>query len=480
MSETSFCTYCGARLTRGAKFCTSCGARVEAGDVSAAEKQQGDVGSDAFLSEANASSTEGTQADQKPERKGFSAFRRLTLKSVPLFIIFIITALATALCAYALYRVVTDVVIPMMQPQTEIVEDSPAAEELAEKAEEPAADEEEVPEEETEVQASATGDPDNFMQLAELLAMEPSEIDAYLSDEGLYRYTGGDARLEDVVSEDNAWLYGQVMGDVLRSELPAEQVDDDSLSLLDTEGSGTAGGQGYLTYLAGYLSTEMQFGSESCRISYGQIDSPMTTEEMSGGQSPACAIVPAVTVNWLSESELRKAATGLFGFRGEGSYYYIQGSFEDDARNRREEHFQSVAGFEKVRGEQSIWFVYQGGVDSEEAYNGIAASQTAVGCMTMSTAKKMVIDTGLYSEDEWTSADDEHKKMMFLQSYVQNVGEAAGLPNLRTGQVELVVSRDESRWVTPEEYEAETGYPVPTTRTVISDEYITDYTEDAK
>ncbi|MBM6779658.1 hypothetical protein H6A16_09180 [Collinsella tanakaei] len=98
----------------------------------------------------------------------------------------------------------------------------------------------------------------------------------------------------------------------------------------------------------------------------------------------------------------------------------------------------------------------------------------------MSTAKKMVIDTGLYSEDEWTSADDEHKKMMFLQSYVQNVGEAAGLPNLRTGQVELVVSRNESRWVTPEEYEAETGYPVPTTRTVISDEYITDYTEDAK
>lgn len=477
MSESSFCTYCGARLTRGAKFCTSCGARVEAGDVSAAAKQQGDAGPDAFLSEADVTSPESAQADQKPERKGFSAFRRLTLKSVPLFIIFIITALATALCAYALYRVVTEVVIPMMQPQTEIVEDSPAAEEPAEEAEEPASDEEGVPEEETEAKASATGDPDNFMQLAELLAMEPSEIDAYLSDEGLYRYTGGDAQLGNVVSEDGAWLYGQVMGDVLRSELPAEQVDDDSLSLLDTEGSGAPVGQGYLTYLAGYLSTEMQFGSDDCEISYGQIDSPMTSNEMSGGQSPTCAIVPAVTVNWLSESELREAAISLFGFRGEGSYYYIQGSFEDDGQNRREAYFQSVAGFEEVRGEQSIWFVYQGGVDSEEAYNGIAASQTSVGCMTMSTAKRMVIDTGLYSEDEWASADDEHKKMMFLQSYVQNVAEGASLPNLRTGQVELVVSRNESRWVTPEEYEAETGYPPSSNAVTIPDEYITDYAQ---
>lgn len=476
MSETSFCTYCGARLTRGAKFCTSCGARVEAGDVSAAEKQQGDVGSDAFLSEANASSTEGTQADQKPERKGFSAFRRLTLKSVPLFIIFIITALATALCAYALYRVVTDVVIPMMQPQTEIVEDSPADEEPAEETEVPVADEEEVPEEESEVQASATGDPDNFMQLAELLAMEPSEIDVYLSEEGLYRYTGGDARLEDVVSEDNAWLYGQVMGDVLRSELPAEQVDETVLPDFDKGNSLSAlGWQGYFSYFSGAFATEMQFGVDACEIKNGQIVHPMTTDEIAAGGVSTSAIIPALPVNWLSESELHEAATGLFGFQGEGSYYYIQGPYMDDGQNWREAYFQAVAGYESVRGEQAIWFVYQGGVDWEEARDGIAASQTAVGCMTMSTAKKMVIDTGLYSEDEWTSADDEYKKMMFLQSYVQNVGEAAGLPNLRTGQVELVVSRDESRWVTPEEYEAETGYPPSSNAVTIPDEYITDY-----
>lgn len=477
MSETSFCTYCGARLTRGAKFCTSCGARVEAEGVSAAAEQQNDADPDAFLSEADAAGAEGAQAEQKPERKGFSAFRRLTLKSVPLFIIFIITALATALCAYALYRVVTEVVIPMMQPQTEVVEDSPAVEEPAEETEEPVAEEEEAPEEEPEVQASATGDPDNFMQLAELLAMEPGEIDAYLSDEGLYRYTGGDAQLGNVVSEDGAWLYGQVMGDVLRSELPADQVDDDSLSLLDMEGSGVFGGQGYLTYPAGYLSTEMQFGGDDCAIRLGWIDGPMTIEEIAAGQSPACAIIPAVAVNWLTESELRETAADLCGFQGEGSYYYIQGPYMDDGQNWREAYFQSVAGFEDVREERYVWFVFQDGVDWEESRDGIAASQTSVGCMTMPTAKKMVTDTGLYSEDEWASADDEHKKMMFLQSYVQNVGKAAGLPNLRTGQVELIISRDESRWVTTEEYKAETGYPPGNNDVAVSDEYIVDYAQ---
>lgn len=116
----------------------------------------------------------------------------------------------------------------------------------------------------------ATGAPAHFMQLAELLAMDSSRLDGFLTDQGLYRYTGGDSTLDNQLNGNlDVWVYGGAVGDVLRSTLPEDQISEGELSLL-VEDDGSVN-QGFLTWLSGCLTTNLQFGADGCTLAYGQI-----------------------------------------------------------------------------------------------------------------------------------------------------------------------------------------------------------------
>lgn len=320
----------------------------------------------------------------------------------------------------------------------------------------------------------ATGAPAHFMQLAELLAMDSSRLDGFLTDQGLYRYTGGDSTLDNQLNGNlDVWVYGGAVGDVLRSTLPEDQISEGELSLL-VEDDGSVN-QGFLTWLSGYLTTNLQFGADGCTLAYGQITDQMTGQEVSRGQTPACVMLPALPISWLAKDELDTAAHDLFGFLGEGNYCYAWASFIDDGLRSRTVSYQGVVGTERVNGAEGIWFVYQNGVDHDDEPSGIMSERTAAGFVFLPEAEKIVSDTGLYTEQEWEAADTETRQWMFLQSFIQNAGDLD--TNLRTGQVRLIESKDSSRWVTSEEYEAETGSSWVQAGTAFSPESIIDFTQ---
>lgn len=104
-----FCPQCGSKLAEGARFCPQCGARV---------------GADADEQLAENTPAEHVEPDEGPAARGSLAsrlieFRRTTLRAVPTFVIGLVAALLFAGTAYALYRVATDIIIPMVQEWTE-------------------------------------------------------------------------------------------------------------------------------------------------------------------------------------------------------------------------------------------------------------------------------------------------------------------------------------------------------------------------
>lgn len=70
-------------------------------------------------------------------------------------------------------------------------------------------------------------------------------------------------------------------------------------------------------------------------------------------------MLPALPISWLAEDELDTAAHDLFGFLGEGNYYYARASFIDDGLRSRTVSYQGVVGTERVNGAEGIWFVYK-------------------------------------------------------------------------------------------------------------------------
>lgn len=239
----------------------------------------------------------------------------------------------------------------------------------------------------------ATGAPAHFMQLAELLAMDSSRLDGFLTDQGLYRYTGGDSTLDNQLNGNlDVWVYGGAVGDVLRSTLPEDQISEGELSLL-VEDDGSVN-QGFLTWLSGYLTTNLQFGADGCILAYGQITDQMTGQEVSRGQTPACVMLPALPILWLAKDELDTAAHDLFGFLGEGNYCYAWASFIDDGLRSRTVSYQGVVGTERVNGAEGIWFVYQNGVDHDDELSGIMSERTAAGFVFLPEAEKSLRTRG--------------------------------------------------------------------------------------
>lgn len=470
MEDAKFCPRCGARVAAGAQFCTACGAdlsgaadgrhTVPAGDAHIAT---GPVPGGAHASAAHHTAS-AAEASSKATRK--------MPRAAILGIAGVATAAVVALGATGIFYATSGGPTPTAPVANGSAEPA-VSDTAADAAGDDATDSGDAAMDAAPQVPEATGAPAHFMQLAELLAMDSSKLDGFLIDQGLYRYTGGDSTLDNQLNGNlDIWLYGGAAGNVLRSTLPEAQINGDELSSLEEDG---AASQGFFSMLSGYLITDLQFGADGCTMAYGQVTDQMTGQEVSRGQTPACVVLPALPISWLSGDELGATARDLFGFLGEGDRYEASASFADDGMRTRTACYQGVAGSERVGGADGIWFVYQSGVDDANEPSGVASQQTAAGFVFLSEAAKIVEDTGLYSEQEWTAADAKTQREMFLQSYIQNAGDLD--TNLRTGQVRLIESGDSSRWVTLEEYEEEAGSPRSPSAMTFSSESIVDYAQ---
>lgn len=141
-----YCRECGNKLPDGARFCSACGTPAAAGQTG--DGHEGKEAVDAQLCESgiatasesglvlerekaqSADAASGTCGMPVPAaRQSFTGrlieFRRTTLKAVPTFVLAIVAFLAAAGTAYAVYRIVKDVIIPAVeQVQDQVQEES--------------------------------------------------------------------------------------------------------------------------------------------------------------------------------------------------------------------------------------------------------------------------------------------------------------------------------------------------------------------
>lgn len=141
-----YCHECGNKLPDGARFCSACGTPVAAGQTGdvhegkeAVDTQFGESGIAATSESGLASEREDAESADAASvtcgvpvpaaRQSFAGrlieFRRTTLKAIPTFILAIVAFLAAAGTAYAAYRIVKDVIIPVVeQVQDQVQEES--------------------------------------------------------------------------------------------------------------------------------------------------------------------------------------------------------------------------------------------------------------------------------------------------------------------------------------------------------------------
>lgn len=408
-----YCSSCGAKLPDGARYCSKCGAAVTA--ETRYERNDAPV--------STASNTD-TASSRVGLRTRLIEFRRTTLRAVPTFVLVLIALVASAGVAYALFRVATDVVMPAIENNVKAFAPKEEAQQQKEKKEEK--------QEEQEEQVGATGHPKSFLQLSEILAMNPKDISSYLQGQGL-RYVEPTLTPS---SDGNPPEYGQEFIASLNSPVGstaswetdwsnaiAQQLGIPSQYVVASAANATSGStnQNSVEIVMGNnLSDSKSYAPQYPNYEYSSVDS------LEKGGVPAQIVLSGVGLKWLDgngASSVAKAA----GF-GPVAGQYLCESTSGSSR------WITYSGFTKIKGKDFGWAIVQSGSPSEEA------PRTELRCFSLDDMKRfVVVEQKLYTEDEWQSASEAQRAEMIGQAFVQELREPSdgGVSlNLRTGQLE--------------------------------------------
>ena len=396
-----FCPQCGSKLADGARFCPQCGARV---------------GADAGERPSENAPAERVEPDEGPAKHGSLAsrlieFRRTTLRAVPTFVIGLVAALLFAGTAYALYRVAVDVVIPMFQQ------------------EQPQQDEAE----------EATASPENPLQLARVLALDPKEIPAFLEDQGLER--------NNWFYYDNAPCWTGSFDDIADPLLSAGAVSPADLDEYRADARGDDVGL-VLGQDAVAIGSEYPVSSEG---------SYLDETELLDGTRPDSMEIYHVPLSAPSDDVISSLCETMD--MGAPDAVYRADEIDNGYLTAARYSYTVVTGSTTIDGEDFAWYVLWEETNYTESFAGRPAPLARIGCVRMDAAQAYVTDQTLYDADEWEAASATQRMGMFAQSLAQeNLMDPSGTRvarmSLRTGEIELCEDRWEpTTWAPADDYE---------------------------
>lgn len=487
-----YCRKCGAEIPAESKFCTRCGTKVVT--IEAAKTIDADtsnVAEDAKTTDAitatetveaagandTADATDATDAigaaettntaeatvstisavEQENEKpagitaessdaaehpsaaadlaQAVASTKNRSRRRVPLIVLVALGIALAAGTAYAAYYVYTEIVVPALEAQQQQAADANqqgATEEGAESEAEPAAEEEPAI-------VEATGNPQNFLQIAEILAMDPKDIPAYLESQGLVEKT--------VTNSDSGVTQGEVNAVAAEGVGPVEETawtlngNANTLLALDPDGKffkqqtyagdvaenadtsfGLKLGKN-VTHGWTYVSSEMGFGTD------------LSASDLESGDSinSIALSIPAFNLN---NEELKDFAS-LCGL-GEPlanytpTYCYLQ-LYSDAAY----QYTSWVTGASEINGKTYYWYL-----ELPSAMGGLYGfTSSTFGIVDESVVQDYVLYTAIHTEDAWNNANTEDHALMLAQCLAQslNTGNGGGRVNVITGEREYLV-----------------------------------------
>lgn len=450
-----FCAECGNELEEDAKFCTKCGTAIDetpaAGPSPAARSEKNPEARDAAPADAagepsEAAASEPPAAAEPGTLKAAVEFtKHRSRRRVPLVLLIALALTLASGVAYAAFWVYNEIVLPRI----EAAQQEPAA-----GAEEPA-----VPDAGEGQPVQPQGDPQHILQLAEILSMEnPADIPAFLEGQGLT------VRNENPVagaSPDSGAFWGCAAADTSPfAALSADGVNIVPQSYPKPLGPASA------DEIAG--GTTVQLGIDvmpphGIGLFYDMAYFTIDEADLSNGAAPNCVLVNNLPLPVLDEEQTKAlaescklpAALASFTDETEG----VQGSVT------------AHAGFLTIDDREYCWYLCQIDTVGVSSPEGAIPSyvRSFIGCCPKEQARNAVADNALYTDAEWTAADDEGKALMLAQSIVQGIHITNGgyRTNVITGETEFCHMEEAGgenaseqyvkTWMTEEEFAAKEG-----------------------
>lgn len=422
-----FCKYCGNELEDEAKFCTSCGHEVlrksedetqvdsEATADSADKANAADAEAAPAETEASAKASSGNAENTSFKAAVKSTGRKQRSKFAMVLIVVLALSLVTG-AAFAAHYVYTTYIAP--QPQ----------------ATEQTAGEDVDGDGEVEV-ATATGNPQNFLQIAELLAMNPADIPAYLESQGLTEevFSGQDYTAENPFAYDEtSYAYDSYSVWSLGANEEALRVLDENGEFFLSDSELTQAN----TSLNSTFGIELGTSLLGLSHSFGdKNESVASTSDLKNGTTPTSVEIKLPLAVHNNTLNAFIEACGL----GKPLATFVP----DTKPVEYQLDIQFITGKASVNDKDYFWYLmHDTGNPREDDEGSYWIYPDTMGMYQAGDAKAIVLATGFYTEEEWNEASSEEQAKMLAQSIAQDfyTGNGETRINVLTGESEIDMS----------------------------------------
>lgn len=415
-----FCEQCGCKLADDARFCTACGAKIDrprtADGCDAAQVPT----LDAMRAEAveNEARQAQTPADAQPSgRVGFGraveTTKQRSRRKVPLVVLVALVTALLAGTAWAAITVYNEIVAPTFDlPRIELVHDDAARDSAQPDQAQPSEPEEPAEDPQASVPV-AQGEPQSILEVAEIVAMDPADIPAFLRSQGL---------------EDNGTVPGSDHAWVATDKSSYAAADPDGL-LLDVGSSASS-----------QVWVQMLVGADVSPILYRTLAPQLIGDGMQALAADSIVVsgIPfkyngANVTDPLSADPGKASRADIEAFAQLCKLGPVLGDFTYTNTYRGADGAPAsytarvCTGYVEINGTLSLWYLrmLQGGFQCEI---GVAPLDTAISEFNRSVQ--------LYDEAEWSAASDDQRAQMAAVSILQDMmtGNGGTRVNVLTGE----------------------------------------------
>ncbi len=452
----SFCPQCGSKVREGAKFCGECGSHLPDEDnVSELKGEEGVEVSQMVSSEPSAPESVAPKAKeasrpwhQKLGKKLTEPVKIGSIAFMPFYaaiIVAVVTTVGVAFAAVMLYQNVIEPAIVQLQQSA-----GDQAEEAVEKDEsdEQAADEqEENSSDEKPATYTAEGNPQSVLQLAEILAMDPTQIPDYLEGQGLEVINYGE---NEAVTDEYGWTPGSYQKNEGRwSPIPyaftswegssSYPVIENALRNIGIEVSSYSY-EGYYDKTTHTINPieQVMFGEHFGSIRYGESPQYVDAASLEQGNRPNSIALTVSCVNQaLTEQEGERLAQEC-GFKSTAHYW----TYTENAATT-----SAWTGLVEIGGTEYVWYIRSDYPIDTTAPSDRSRGVLVIGCIPMTEVEddlklqnnywlEYYGSQGVVSAVQLANANSDDKALYYAQALVDTEfsGNGGVQPNVVTGE----------------------------------------------